>query len=281
MVLDLSSSLSRRKVLQGLGAASLVAASSASQAVSSPASPAFVSLQRQPDAAWVVTGDAEDAAPRAMGRNGERWSAAGVELRCVVLAEGLDLTLAAPKASVRRVHLRWAGKTAETTRVLGDAWERSYGDLAWMAMQPERVLPWYCVLETGVGPGASTHGFGVKTGAGAFCFWQVDGEGISLWLDVRNGGNGVVLGERELTLARVIERQGHAGETAFAAARALCGLMAPEGSLREERGGLPVATIFGSNDWYYAYGKNTPAGILRDAELMGRWHRRAGRGRLR
>lgn len=262
--------MNRRQVLQSLGASAALAGATPLRAAGMAHSGAgFVTLLRQPDAVRVFLGEAEDEAPRAMQRAGERWTAAGVELRCVVSAAEVALTLVAPAASVRRVHVRWMGRTAADVRVLGDAWERSYGDLAWMAMEPERVLPWYCVVETGSGPGAAaTHGYGVKTGAGAFCFWQVDAEGISLWLDVRNGGNGVRLGERELRLARVVERRGSAGETAFAATRALCGLMAPEAPLRAERGGLPVATIFGSNDWYYAYGKNTPAGILRDAELM-------------
>ena len=30
-----------------------------------------------------------------------------------------------------------------STEVLGDAWERSYGDLAWTHTIPDRVLPWY------------------------------------------------------------------------------------------------------------------------------------------
>ena len=262
-----SMSLTRRRMLQGMGAGSLLAAAPMALAAPAAREAAFVSVLRQPSFAWVVVGDAEDEAPRAMGCSGERWTGAGVELRCAVGAAELELTLSAPKVSVRRVHLRWVGKTVATARVLGDAWERSYGDLAWMAMEAERVLPWYCVVETG-GSGERTQGYGVRTGAGAFCFWQVDAEGISLWLDVRNGGSGVRLGERALQLARVVEREGHVGETAFAATRGLCGLMAPEAPLRRERGGLPVATIFGSNDWYYAYGKNTPAGILRDAALM-------------
>ena len=256
--------LTRRRMLQGMGAGSLLAV--APMAVTAPASrgAAFVSVLRQPSFAWVMAGDAEDEAPRAMQRAGDRWTAAGVELRCVVGAAEVGLTLEAPAVSVRRLHVRWEGKTSAEARVLGDAWERSYGDLAWLQIEPERTLPWYCVVESG----GATHGYGVKTGAGAFCFWQVDAEGISLWLDVRNGGNGVRLGKRSLGLGKIVQREGHAGESAFAATRALCDLMAPEAPLRAERGGLPVATIFGSNDWYYAYGKNTPAGILRDAELM-------------
>ncbi len=257
--------MNRRHLLQSLGASAVLAGGSPfGGAVAPEAATSALTVLRQPNAVRVFLGDAEDEAPRRMQRAGERWSAAGVELRCAVSAGGVGLTLEAPTASVRRVHLRWVGTTTANARVLGDAWERSYGDLAWMAMEPERVLPWYCLLESAAG----THGYGVRTGAAAFAFWQVDGEGVSLWLDVRNGGNGVVLGERELALCRIVQREGHTGETAFAAAQALCRRMAPEVPLRGERGGLATATIFGSNDWYYAYGKNTPAGILRDADLM-------------
>ncbi len=257
-------SVSRRRVLQGLGATSLVGAAAPLVGAPRALGAAFVPVVRQPEFASVVRGEAEDGAAEALTRAGETWSAGGMEVRCAVSAREVAVSMHAPGVPVRRVHLRWMGVTAAETRVLGDAWERSYGDLAWLPMQPERVLPWYCLLETAGG----THGYGVRTGAGAFAFWQVDTEGISLWLDVRNGGNGVMLGDRQLGLARIVQREGQAGETVFAAAEGLCRLMAPEAPLRTERGGLPVGTIFGSNDWYYAYGKNTPAGILRDAELM-------------
>ena len=39
-------------------------------------------------------------------------------------------------------------------------------------------------------------------------------------------------------------------------------------SLPRARGGHALNAIYGSNDWYYAYGRNTADGILRDADLM-------------
>jgi len=44
--------------------------------------------------------------------------------------------------------------------------------------KPERVMPWYCLLHVD----GETSGMGVKTGARSFAFWQVDADGISLWL---------------------------------------------------------------------------------------------------
>lgn len=257
-------SLSRRQLLQGLGASTALVATAPLRAAQTSPIAAFLTLLRQPDTARMFFGDTEDASPKRLQRTGDRWTTAGAELRCTLSADALALTLHAPSTPVRRLHLRWQGIIAEDTRVLGDAWERSYGDLAWLPLQPERPLPWYCLLTTAAG----THGFGVRTGAAAFCFWQADSAGLSLWLDLRNGGCGTQLGDRLLSLAHIIQHQGTPTETPFTATQALCTRMAPTKPLPTERGGLSTRIIFGSNDWYYAYGKNSPAGILRDADLM-------------
>jgi hypothetical protein len=44
--------------------------------------------------------------------------------------------------------LRWRRAIAEDVLVLGDAWERSYGDLQWRGMQPERTLPWVALWQS-------------------------------------------------------------------------------------------------------------------------------------
>ena len=67
-----------------------------------------------------------------------------------------------------------------------------YGDLEWRGLVAERVMPWYFLAHDG----KATHGYGVRTQPGAFCFWTVDAAGVSLWLDVRNGGAGVALDGR-------------------------------------------------------------------------------------
>ncbi|MGW3307623.1 hypothetical protein ACWDG9_13680 [Streptomyces sp. NPDC001073] len=37
----------------------------------------------------------------------------------------------------------------EDARILGDAWERGYGDLQWRTLQPDRALPWYALITGG------------------------------------------------------------------------------------------------------------------------------------
>jgi alpha-galactosidase len=249
----------RRSVLRGLGAAvcSGVAVGSARPAVALPAEPAsssFFRILRQPDAAWAF---AEDSDGIVLQRSGSAWTGRDVRLSCEETAGGLRLGLRAPSSALLRVHLRWSFAVPAGIRLLGDAWERSYGELGWRGLVPEQAMPWYFLAFDG----QATHGYGVKTASSSFAFWQCDREGVSLWLDVRNGGRGVVLGERSIEAATVVAREGGAGEDPFAAAQAFCRLMSPAPR-------LPKAPVYGSNDWYYAYGKSSAEDILRDADLM-------------
>ena len=119
-------------------------------------------------------------------------------------------------------------------------------------------MPWYFLVATRQG----THGYGVKTGARAFCFWQVDAEGISLWVDVRNGGSGVQLGDRRLNAAEVVALHGHPEGSPYRP-RARCA-----GSFRDIRV-CRDKPIYGSNNWYYLYGQNmSAANVLRDVEQL-------------
>jgi alpha-galactosidase len=202
-----------------------------------------------------------DATLQTLQGSADRWSGNGVEVHISLTEQTIKLTLTAPTTPVHRIHVRWPIHVSEKAFVLGDAWERSYGDLAWLPLQAERVLPWYFIAKTG----RYYTGVGVKTGAGAFAFWQLDEEGVSLWLDVRNGGDGLLLGDRLLELATLVTTS---GDDSWNTTRSLCAAMMSGKQIATHRGKYPVATIYGSNDWYYAYGKNTQQGILRDAALM-------------
>jgi alpha-galactosidase len=221
----------------------------------------------QPDLALAFVGDAE-AERCVLTRAGESWTGAGraaaVRVHLRAGAHPSVVSLESPALPVQRIHLRWKCRLPSEVLALGDAWERSYGDLEWRPLQAERVLPWYAMLHAK----AQTAGMGVTTGAAAFAFWQVDATGISLWLDVRNGGNGVTLGDRVLTMATIVTAYGAPGESAFAVTRKLCRAMAEGTKVPGRRGETSMDMIYGSNDWYYAYGKNTHEGILRDADLV-------------
>jgi alpha-galactosidase len=214
----------------------------------------FFELVRVPD---LVQAFKELKDPQALIGGGERWTASGVEVETAIADGQVSVSVRAEAKPIRHVHLRWRGTVSPELLLLGDAWERSYGDLEWRNMVPDRVMPWYF----GTWDGAECHAYGVKTQAGAMCFWQADPDGVSLWLDLSNGGLGVLLGQRKLLAATVISRRGQKGESPTGALRAFCKQMC----LTQTR---PAGAIYGTNDWYYAYGKNTAERILSDTEYI-------------
>jgi alpha-galactosidase len=90
---------------------------------------------------------------------------------------------------------------------------------------------------------------------------MADSAGVSLWLDVRNGGSGVELGGRAVRAAEVVTREGGEGESPFEAACAFCRLLC-------DTPRLPARPVYGANDWYYAYGHSSAQSILDAAQLI-------------
>jgi len=222
-----------------------------------PAHPlaALPDLVREPDAVAVHRGGKRLLLTNA----GTRWTSADIEVGTTPQSrEHVAITLAAPAGPVETVALRWKCAFPAGCRFLGDHWERSYGDLEWRGIVPHRRMPWYfCASD-----GHAFLGVGVKTGAGSIACWIVDGDGVTLLLDVRSGGMGVELGSRLLDAATVVVSRGAAGQSAFRAARDFCAKLSPTPR-------MPARPVYGGNNWYYTYGENlSAAALLRDADLM-------------
>jgi hypothetical protein len=132
----------------------------------------------------LVTVFAEDGAVNLRASTSGIWQAPGVEVRTTPETHGVRVVLSAPKLGVSRLRLRWRGDLSSVRLFLGDHWERSYGDLEWRGEVPNRTMPWYVMTWDGT----RTSGYGVATGPRAFCFWNADHSGLTLWADVRNGG---------------------------------------------------------------------------------------------
>lgn len=248
--------ITRRELIAGLaGTGVATSAGAAFLPQSTPPSTgrnSFVDIMRTPD---LVTWFSGLDHPFSLQRTANLWSGGSVQVRFEPHADGMPIHVAASSAQPTHLQLRWNAAVREDILLLGDAWERSYGDLHWSSMVPERAMPWYFLLADG----SALHGYGVKTGAGAFCFWQIDPRGISLWLNVCNGGSGVALADRELHAATVVTRQGVSGDDSFRAAHTFCEKLCDSPR--------PTQIVYGTNDWYYAYGQNSAAQIVRDAEL--------------
>lgn len=244
------SEMTRRSLLGAAGALPL--AKAAAQTTRLPGG--FVDILRPPDSATAFLEN--EAAP--LTRAGSRWSGKGVSVEAEPRGGEIPIRIEAPDAPLTRVRLRWRARVPLGWRVLNEQWERSYGDLEWRGLLGERVLPWYFMAFDG----RATHGYGVATGGSAFAFWQADPDGISLWLDLRNGGGAVRLGERKLEAAIVRTRRGAQGESAFESVRRFCRVLCPKPRLAS-------APTYGGNNWYYTYGRNCSAEqILRDSDVV-------------
>ena len=115
-------------------------------------------------------------------------------------ADALRVRATASETPLCFIRLRWDLSFPAGCRFLGDTWERSYADLEWRGMSAARAMPWYFLASAdGV-----TAGYGVRVRPGAMCFWQADPAGVTLWLDVRCGGEGVLLSGRTLNVCEVV-----------------------------------------------------------------------------
>jgi len=216
----------------------------------------FLNLIRDPDEVAVIT----ETGMVELKREGGVWKAKGLEVAAVVSEGKLELELTAPDAAVKHITARWnCTPPMDGWKYLGDAWERSYGELEWQPLDATRVMPWYFLASNG----RVTHGYGVMTQPAAMCGWRAEVNGLVLEADVRNGGAGVLLGPRRLRVCAVTSRRGAAGETPFEAARAFCRQMCPNPR-------LPKQPVYGFNDWYCDYGDNSAESVLYYAAFVAR-----------
>ncbi|HEY9291497.1 MAG TPA: hypothetical protein VIP98_09500 [Microlunatus sp.] len=204
-----------------------------------------------PSGVFIQAGPDDRPAPASQQGATWSWGATVVDLDHPATG-GLRIGLRST-GEVSRIVLRWATPLPERLLVLGDAWERSYAELGWQHLRPERLLPWYWL---GTDPlSGQTIGAGVEVRPAAFCCWTVDRSGVSLWLDVRNGGSALQPGDRWIDLARVRSVRGT--DALPIVQRRLVDAMVD--------GARPTSyqPLVGANNWYYAYG----VGFDRDAVL--------------
>lgn len=181
----------------------------------------------------------------------------------------LTIYLRADAEPMKYIRLFWhfteEEKRTDGIKVLGDEWERTYGTTSWQGIMPSRCMPWVCSVSNGSDAdmnykGRFTECFGVGVNPNAMCFWQYDTGGLTLWLDVRCGGEGVVLSGRRLEVCSILF-----GE--YRDSSAFDGICRFYEALSENRIEADHK-IYGSNNWYYAYGKSSHEEILRDARIL-------------
>ena len=168
---------------------------------------------------------------------------------------GLDVSITAQETPLKELVLRWDLDFPQGCRFLGGPWERGYGSQEWRGFAPDRVMAWYFAADNG----QEVLCFGVKAQPHALCWWSADPHGFSLHLDLRCGGEGVKLRGRTLPAASVVFRR--SGTTAFQALQRFFKELCPAPV-------LPDHPVYGSNNWYYAYGNSSHQDILQDADYL-------------
>lgn len=189
--------------------------------------------------------------------SGKKWSYQDVEVTLNEGKTGISVTIAAPTVKLSAVTLEWQTPVKNNSKVLNDHWERTYGDILWHSPSETEILPWY-FLEVN---DKETLGFGVKTGTKSLCSWQIDNGKLSLILDTRSGGKGVQLGDRKLLAAEIVTIKNKADETPFQTGKRFMSVMC--GTMRRTQ-----EPVYGINDWYFSYGKNSEKLIIEHTEMM-------------
>ena len=196
----------------------------------------MVSLLRKPEAVYGAT-DASDFRWEENLTNDVKYD--------YVVGENSAKVIVYPSGSpVKYLKLRFRGNLENVDKVMGDQWERvglnAY--LEFRSILPCRVMPWFTyVIEDG-----QMSCYGVKTGADAFVFFQVDPDGITMFINLCNATNGTDLQEA-LVACEVVERFAQKGEDYYKTAQAFAKQMC-------DNPVLPKTPIFGVNNWYWAYG---------------------------
>jgi alpha-galactosidase len=189
----------------------------------------------------------------------ESWMLRDLNLHLTPAGTGMGVQIRSPKTPLEKLRLTWDLPTRLSSNAiyLGDAWERSYGDLAWQNIGATQLAPWYLLLNDS----NNTTGFGVKTGAKCFCSWEASHKSLHLYLDTLSGGAGVELGDRTLQAAEIVTTQSMPDESPFRTATRFCGIMC-------DNPRLPKMPVYGINDWYFAYGNNSKKLILSSTQAM-------------
>lgn len=223
---------------------------------SSPGSIAFINM---PDEVWasIISANGTEQTIKLLNTYGNRFTYRDVEVELNTKGASQKITIHSPNSALTNVKLVWKYKTVANLKILGDNWERSYGDLGWKRMNPVVQNPWYVIINDG----KQNACFGVKTGANAMCSWAVELDKISLSLDTHTGGAGVKPGQRKLHAASIVTMQSTGNETPYATATRFCKMMCDEPL-------LPKLPVYGINDWYVVYGKNSAQTIKLQTATM-------------
>lgn len=218
-------------------------------------------LMQMPDAVSIRSGDVSFIL---RSPDKQTWLFKDVIVKLRNTKDSVLVLVQSPTLSLQEVRLIWNIPAVKNAVVLGDAWERTYGDVSWQSInaispagKQAKKLPWYCVEHNE----NNTICFGVKTGCSAICYWYVADDKLQLNLDTKSGGGGVQLGTRMLNAAEIVTTKNEDDENVFATVRRFCKQMC-------DKPRNVAKPVYGINDWYFAYGNNSANLILQHTALL-------------
>ncbi|MEZ2334370.1 hypothetical protein AB6735_02010 [Mucilaginibacter sp. RCC_168] len=212
------------------------------------------SLINAPDEVWAQSGEEWF---KLKGINDTSFTYKDITVSFKTSGHFKSVLVSSPTQQLNAVRLKWKHHLSPNSKFLGDHWERSYGDLQWKTQTDHVKNPWYVIIHDD----KQTACFGVKTGCKSICWWGLTNDSLELTLDTHSGGNGVLLGSRQLHAADIIITNGRPGENAFYTTHRFCGMMCPNPR-------LPKQPAYGINDWYFAYGNNSFELIKKTTAMM-------------
>ncbi len=175
----------------------------------------------------------------------------------IINGNTLELYISAKNSKPKFIELEWKFESNENIFVLGDAWERSYGELEFRNLSDNnRYMPWYFIATNRT----ESFCFGVKTQPNSFVSFTYTAEGIKALIDCRNGGCGVELNGRKLCLATFVYKKYDSADI-YTCLHDYCKILCDNPILPKER-------VYGGNNWYYAYGKSSYGEIVADAKFQ-------------
>ena len=209
---------------------------------------------QMPDAVKILSGDNYLSL---QSSDKQTWTYRDVVVKLKPNKDSVAVFVQSHSMPIKEVQLSWKFAAPKDVKVLGDAYERTYGDISFQPVNATKKLPWYCVEQNA----NSTTCFGVKTGCSAICYWRVTENNLELNLDTRTGGIGVQLGTRMLHAADIVTTKNTDKENVFATVRRFCKQMCDK-PLKADK------PVYGINDWYFAYGNNSADLILKHTSLL-------------
>src|SRR5271154_947396 len=118
-----------------------------------------------PDSVSIQT-DKEWVSLQSTNQNVWRYKDVVVELKS--FSDIISVHVQSPGVSLKTVRLSWKYSFTKTAQLLGDHWERTYGDVQWKPVDSTAKMPWYVIQYDD----NNTNCFGVKTGCNTICYWQ-------------------------------------------------------------------------------------------------------------